>query len=436
MPSDLSIVALLAAGTACWAQIRSGFARLRALLITRTTLHGQVAEATLDYLQHQARVLNWGDKLIRSSSGWVRPLDRVTEVAYEAAPMQPSIAWLNGKPLMFQSPADNRMGNPSNLPETSDLIIITALRGTLDIRELTRAALAHAQLRQSTGKRYFVRQIRGSKRQSSPSYDNSTVHPSHHSGSPVPNGLRPTMKFLHWASADIGAPIPPEPFAAYACSPETTAAREDFERWLKLKLWYQERNIPWRRGHLYYGQPGTGKTALARALAQQADMPVFVFDLSTLSNDDFAREWQNMQEHTPCMGLIEDVDGVFELRVNVLGDQGGGLTFDCLLNALGGIQTADGVFIIVTTNKPDLLDEALGRPIPGTDTTTRPGRLDRAYCLPLPSAQQRDHIIERICGGVHTQDTADTAGMTAAQVTEWAISKALYHTWETAQEPI
>lgn len=420
--TDFAPLAIIAGLTALWSQIQSFGQRLRALIITRTTLLGPVAEAVMDYLQKEARILNWGDRMIRSGSGWVRPLDRVCEVAYETAPMQPRIAWLHGQPLMFHSPSQSTAGN---LPESTNLLIITGLRGKLDITTLTKLALESAQDRQTQGKRYFVRSVRGRKRE----FANSQGGEIAATREP-PSELRPTMKFLHWSPGDIGAPQPKDPFAAYAHSPESELVKKDFDQWLSLKSWYLDRGIPWRRGHLLYGPPGTGKTALARALAQSGDLPVFAYDLSTLDNQDFSREWQNMQEHTPCIALIEDIDGVFHGRENVLGEKGGGLTFDCFLNALGGIQTADGVFIFITTNKVELLDEALGLPIPDTHSTTRPGRLDRAYCLPLPDRKQRQEIIERICGRVGEGETDITKGMTAAQVTEWAITKALTQTWK------
>lgn len=126
-----------------------------------------------------------------------------------------------------------------------------------------------------------------------------------------------------------------------------------------------------------------------------------------------------------------DIDGVFHGRENVLAKVNtmrDSLTFDCLLNAIGGIETADGTFIVVTTNRPDLLDDALGRPDEVTGTT-RPGRLDRAFRLPFPNEEQRSSILRRILGRCGDDDIAITEGMSAAQVTEWAVSMALQGVW-------
>ena len=54
--------------------------------------------------------------------------------------------------------------------------------------------------------------------------------------------------------------------------------------WVKSKDWYKEKSIPWKRGWLLYGPPGTGKTALARAFAEDLDMPIYFFSLAQMSN--------------------------------------------------------------------------------------------------------------------------------------------------------
>lgn len=428
MTPDLTLFAGLAALTAVWSQIRGFLDRIRSLFITRVTVHGEIATLVANHLYEHGHVLNWGDRYIRSSSTWVRPLDRVAEVAYEHAPMQPLLVWLHGKPIMFQCPSEKDGSNGSSfLPSNTTVLILTSLRGCLDVKTLTQAALDAAHVKQSTGHRYFVRRISGKRdRGESLQAGNRTAQPFSESE------IKPGLRFLHWQSADIGSPLPSQPFSSLALCPQGTAARDDFQRWLSLKKWYQQRGIPWRRGHLYYGPPGTGKTSLARALAQQADMPVFAYDLSTLDNEQFSEAWQNMQEHTPCMALIEDIDGTFHGRSNVRsGEHRDVLTFDCLLNALGGIQTCDGVFIIITTNVPDTLDDALGKPSHHNNTgTTRPGRIDAAYCLELPATDQRCEIITRICGQVTVQDLESTTEMTAAQVTEYAILQALGQQWE------
>lgn len=420
--TDVTLVAGMAGLAAAWNQIKAFAARLRALFITRVTLSGEVASAVFDYIQTNGKILNWGDRMVRSSSSWVRPLSRQAEVAFEAPPLQPLLVLLGGDLFIFHSPSDSQ--SPS-LPCRQDLLILTGLRWRLNVTDLTKKALDAAIKRQTTGRRYRVWRIGGKR-------ERDYGHPSNSLASQPPCELRAGMKFLHWSEQDIGAPQPSNPFESLALCSQGKAAKLDFERWLSLREWYQERGIPWRRGHLYYGPPGTGKTSMARALAQSADIPVYAFDLSTLTNEEFTHNWQNMQENTPCMALIEDIDGTFNGRKNVMAsNHRETLSFDCLLNAIGGIQTCDGVFVVVTTNKPEILDDALGRPQGKTSGTSRPGRIDAAYCLELPEKEQRLKIMYRIIGTeqVTADDLTRTTSMSAAQVTEYAITRALELQW-------
>ena len=151
---------------------------------------------------------------------------------------------------------------------------------------------------------------------------------------------------------------------------------EEVRRWLKSEDWHKARGIPWRRGWLLHGGPGTGKTSLIRAIAEDFDLPVYVFDLATLFNNELQIEWQKMLSCVPCVALFEDIDAVFEGRQNKVG---GHLTFDCLLNCIDGIERTDGVLLVITTNHLDRLDAALG--VPSAQVSTRPGRIDRVLEL-------------------------------------------------------
>ena len=178
--------------------------------------------------------------------------------------------------------------------------------------------------------------------------------------------------------------------------------------WIKSKDWYKEKKIPWKKGWLLYGVPGTGKTALARAFAEDLDLPIYVFSLGQMSNNDFIKAWQSMQLNVPCIALIEDIDNVFHKRNNISqlsgmlngsmfyqsNNQAGEgnhdvkspLTFDTLLNCLDGVDKTDGIFTIISTNDISKIDEALGIPeFVDVDShnfiSSRPGRIDRVIKL-------------------------------------------------------
>ncbi|MFA7687546.1 MAG: AAA family ATPase [Moheibacter sp.] len=194
--------------------------------------------------------------------------------------------------------------------------------------------------------------------------------------------------------------------------------------WVKSKDWYREKNIPWKRGWLLYGPPGTGKTALARAFAEDLDLPIYYFSLAQMSNNELIKAWQSMQLNVPCIALIEDIDNVFDKRKNIAqfspfmlagypnqnndkniaGEQNeirAPLTFDTLLNCIDGVDKTDGVFTIITTNDITKIDEAIGNPKTLEDGTqefvsTRPGRIDRAIQLSYMNRENKIKMAQKI----------------------------------------
>jgi DNA polymerase III delta prime subunit len=206
---------------------------------------------------------------------------------------------------------------------------------------------------------------------------------------------------------------------------------QEIRLWRTSKEWYQERGIPWKRGWLCYGPPGTGKTALARAFAEELDMPIFVYNLGELASSELMKAWTEMQANVPCVALIEDIDNVFHGRENVSrrslgslllprkkkergtnnsddedGDEArsfGMLSFDVLLNCLDGVERSDGVFTVITTNDIRKIDPALGQPRTLPDGTvefisTRPGRIDKAVELTYMEPDDKKQMARRILG--------------------------------------
>ena len=205
----------------------------------------------------------------------------------------------------------------------------------------------------------------------------------------------------------------------------------EIELWRNNRDWYADKGIPWKRGWLLYGPPGTGKTALARAFAEDLNMPIYVFNLAEMGNHELIKAWTEMQVNVPCIALIEDIDNVFHGRENVVrrgsmmsmmlgrDEKKGGngknddgmrdmfapLTFDCLLNCLDGVERTDGIFTIITTNDLTKIDPALGQPRKLPDGTTefistRPGRIDKAVELTYMEPADKKLMAKRILGRV------------------------------------
>lgn len=414
--------ASLAIVAACWRQIVAFTQRVRSFLVIRVTVTGDPASAITTYCLRTFRRSPVGDRLYASGSAFVRPVRRVQDVAWEKPPPTSLILFDGWKPIMLGG-FNSTQGSPAS---ESGLVTLTVIRWLTDYEGLLIAALDEHNRLQGTSNghsRYRVTRYigRGKTR-----YEHEKGTSPEVAGSPSSfHSSRPSAieRYLKWQTDEIGSPKPENPMSAIVVPPCLESTVTEFNRWRESEDWYRKRQVPWRRGWLLHGKPGTGKTSLARCLAQAADMPICVFDLSTLSNEEMTRYWQETQQLSPCVALFEDVDAVFHGRTNVVGETGGGLTFDCLLNCLGGVETADGVFVMVTTNNIELLDEAL----------TRPGRLDRIIEVkPLPTDCLRK-IAERIVGEWPDEVEAlmeNANGLTGAQMTERCVERALERYWE------
>ncbi|MEO0625160.1 MAG: AAA family ATPase [Pseudomonadota bacterium] len=123
--------------------------------------------------------------------------------------------------------------------------------------------------------------------------------------------------------------------------------------------WYADRGVPWRRGYLLHGPPGTGKSTAIRALASELGLDIALLDLGQAGlTDDQLREGLAC---APARSLValEDVDAVFKGRSDAART---GVSFSGLLNAIDGIAAQEGRALFMTTNHPERLDPALIRP--------------------------------------------------------------------------
>ncbi|KUI63328.1 putative mitochondrial chaperone BCS1-B [Cytospora mali] len=136
---------------------------------------------------------------------------------------------------------------------------------------------------------------------------------------------------------------------------------------------YQSRSMPYRRGYLFYGPPGTGKSSLSTALAGEFGLDLYEVKIPSVGSD--ADLEQMFQEIPPqCIVLLEDIDAVWtadrelsEHEDRTIASNGSrsprsNCTLSGLLNVLDGVGSQEGRIVIMTTNKPEMLDPALVRP--------------------------------------------------------------------------
>lgn len=135
----------------------------------------------------------------------------------------------------------------------------------------------------------------------------------------------------------------------------------DLREFQGSKEWYAERGIPYRRGYLFHGAPGSGKTSLITALAGELNADLYVLNLGDPLLTDGKLSSLLADVKQGAFILLEDIDAAFTQREKAK-DSDNGITFSGLLNALDGAASKEGSIVFMTTNHKDVLDPALIRP--------------------------------------------------------------------------
>lgn len=172
--------------------------------------------------------------------------------------------------------------------------------------------------------------------------------------------------------------------------------REDFTQFLASRETYESHGVPWKRGALFLGPPGNGKTMCVKALVRLLAIPCFYVQ-------SFKSEYTSLQasieelfkrarDTAPCVVVLEDIDAL-------LGDEARSF----FLNELDGFASNTGIITLATTNHPEKLDPAI---------IHRPSRFDRKYHFNLPDAATRAGYIEMWNARLRTALRLDEEGRT------------------------
>ena len=185
------------------------------------------------------------------------------------------------------------------------------------------------------------------------------------------------------------------------------------------------------RGILLSGEPGTGKTLLARAVAGEANVPFFATSGSDFSGiivglgvAKIKEIFELAKRNAPCILFIDEIDAIGQSRSkHSLNDNDREQTLNQLLIEMDGFSNDTGIIVIAATNRPDMLDKAL----------LRPGRFDRQIHIDLPNLEGRRDILElhakkfKIGENVSLMDVArGTTGFSGADLENLLNESALH----------
>src|SRR5918993_1474837 len=226
----------------------------------------------------------------------------------------------------------------------------------------------------------------------------------------VQGGGSRVMQFGKSKAKIANKDTPKTTFSDVAGADEAVEELEEIKEFLAEPAKFQAVGAKIPKGVLLYGQPGTGKTLLARAVAGEAGVPFF-----SISGSDFVEMFvgvgasrvrdlfEQAKENAPAIVFIDEIDAVGRHRG---AGMGGGhdereQTLNQLLVEMDGFDVRGGVILIAATNRPDVLDPAL----------LRPGRFDRQIAVDTPDLRGRFRILQVHAEGKPVAPDVDLEGV-------------------------
>lgn len=381
---------------ACWDKIKMVLSKVYGLFIVSAHVDERMIHAIeyviwKEYKPIFATLFNFSGRRLYVKSS-VRPI----YIAFENLATEPML-YHKGRSFIFVNAMKDQYGESRGAS-------ISCLRGTMNLRSFVEYCTD--EFNKGISRKFSRFQIfRKVGSESSGGNGRPTPYNNEHAGNSAGVDWNDSDCFLSHRPLgvtleDIGYPYIAGALSYLALPDIMNDAFKEAQYWKENEDWFKQRNIPWKRGWLLCGPAGSGKTSYARAVAQELNLPVFAIDLGTISNQDLFEHWAEATAKSPSIILLEDIDGVFKGRKNINNKmRANNLTFDCLLNCIDGIDRADGIFVIITTNHPETLDPAIAKVDEHTIIPSRPGRIDRVLVFDVLDREGRIKIAKRIFAG-------------------------------------
>ena len=440
-------IAIFALIGAFWSRLRVFFTKLFSCVIVPVdVIDPFLASAVIAYMNDRGKRSPLGIRAFTEMHIFLRPKRRYQHVAFEALGQGGMTFWFGWRPVWIsykdtKSKEDGPKGQGLISPP---VLSIRFIRFTFPLTYfiVKGAGLLNDFVNRLSAMQEFIVEVIHGKVSNGNAEETSRYIDLGSGSSAADDVWKRSHCPIGWEWSDLGPEQRDRPLDFLVLGPDHEQVLREIQYWLRSEDWFKDRGLPWRRGYLLHGKPGTGKTSFIRAVAEDYNLPVFIFDLASLNNSQFVFEWarRTSRGHARVM-VIEDIDGVFRGRNNVAQtQQRQGVTFDCLLNQIDGVERQDGNLLFITTNNPQHLDEALGSYNPKDKTVvSRPGRIDRVLEFGLINEAGRRQIMKRVLDGVDVPEELinalleSGAGDTPAQWQERCFQVALSIRFEEDQ---
>lgn len=368
---------IAAIGTAVasgWRYILALWNSISSLVVLKVEVKDMLAYEILGYLWDSTHPQPLNPRKFDCWYMFVKTVRRNQMVAFETIGSSGIIFWKGWRPIWVTTASGGSDKDKNDRPEPDENITIRYLRGTLNIdRVIEDLCLEHnksnAESDDINRKRCRFQVVRriGSRGRAAngDSIPGAVISESgnQETGNIRTNRRRRPIGYQWDSLGESPDEFDNSPFDFLAYPDEVMDVVRRLEHWMQQREWYADRRIPWRRGVLLSGPPGSGKSSMIRAVGEYIGLPINVFDMASMTNEDFLRAWADSLKNSPCIIAIEDIDAIFAGRENKTSNSGNtmALSFDCLLNCISGVVRSDGVLLFVTTNHSESLDPAIRR---------------------------------------------------------------------------
>lgn len=385
---------------------------------------------------------------------YVRPRRRTQRVLFKNDRRSTYVFWIRGLPVIVTRLRDSAYSDKSagsfygawDSSTSPEAFCVKYFPGTLDIENILASVLENAADDIANFEQlcdgYSITQISSRASRGLAMITNSDEdhgrHPDPYADEKADDGINDPL--LHgtpigFSYEDFVKNVSTAGLGNLALSDRHDKLIDEINKWIAHRDWFYEHDVPWRRGYMLYGAPGTGKTSFVRGLAMTFKIPIFSFDLAGFTNDELKCSWSRVASsgNGPRIILIEDIDATFVGRQNITKSD---LTFDALLNCIDGAQQTDGVLLFITTNHRDKIDAALAYD-EDDEIGSRPGRIDRIIQFDTLDDIGKKRIAVRILQ--HDDDVAHVISQsgpneTGAQFQERCIRHAYINFWNDISE--